>query len=240
MNGNVVAWFIKGAADEGLDGLRERRRADAEIKKAKLLEQLRVETAKDLENFKLEIERKKVDKSQTQYDLGQGKKKLYNDEGTLIGTADMTDTEKSEFSNKAEKDKLDAENIRSQIESRNQQLGLERERLNLTRQQLSRSGSGGGRGRGLDSAGELGALKTIGDRIRLANTITDRLGKSGLASDEVMAARAELLEGAQRGWDLNQFLEFEKVFTGDPRLRGMIRARGDQNIKDAILKNKNR
>lgn len=221
--GRALTGFVKGFADTGLEGLRSRQKEEADIRKAKLLSQLKLETSKELAEFEVDIANRRVDKQQTQFDLGAGKKRLYNTEGTMIGEQDLTDYEKQQLSREGEKSSLELQNIRSQIAERGASGRRQDQELALRRRALDRGGS------------ETGDLKTLADRISVANAITQNLGKQGFQDDEILAARQQLLEGARKGWNLNQFTLFEEEFSGNPLMRKSIRTRTDDMRMSKIV-----
>ena len=98
--------FIKGASKVGLDALERRDEAEQELKKQKLLEQLRMATNKELYAYKDELDSKHIDKDQTTADLSSGKKTYRDANGNIVRQDDLTDVERATMQGEIEKPDL--------------------------------------------------------------------------------------------------------------------------------------
>lgn len=90
---------------------------------------------------------------------------------------------------------------------------------------------GGGRG-GIDQIKD----DTLTDRLAIANKVTRNLSDMGYTQDEVRRARAQLVDGARKGWSLDQFSTFESSYMQNPELLEAARAREDAARLEAIKK----
>jgi hypothetical protein len=111
-----VLGFLKGASNVALDRLEARDKAEQEIKKEKMLMELRLSTNKELEDYKDLLESKNVDKDLSSTDLAGGKRILRNSKGTIIGEQGLTDTERAATQGSLDKLSLDQEATRANIE----------------------------------------------------------------------------------------------------------------------------
>lgn len=96
----------------------------------------------------------------------------------------------------------------------------------------NRSGRDGGGGRGSDNLSD----DTLKDRISIANRVTNNLESMGYTPNEVRRARAKLVEGAQKGWSLDQFVKFESTYMQDPALLDAARSRDAAARIEALKK----
>lgn len=152
--------FIKGFANTTLDSIQRREAYDMELRKAKMLEELRTEQAKELADYQELLNRKKVDKNLTSADYTSGKRTLRNEYGETIGTTDIDPYEMETAKMSREKDRLDLENTRSTIESRARDDARQDRSTNAYVASLNRKGLDGGSGGAdkptdLDRANEL-------------------------------------------------------------------------------------
>jgi hypothetical protein len=111
-----ILGFLKGASNVALDRLEARDKAEQEIKKEKMLMELRLSTNKELEDYKDLLESKNVDKDLSSTDLTSGKRILRNSKGTIIGEQGLTDTEKTMTQGSLDKLALDQEATRANID----------------------------------------------------------------------------------------------------------------------------
>lgn len=135
--------FVKGAATTGLDRLEKRDEAERQLRKEKLLQQVRLETQKDLADYEDLLNSKKVSKDLSSPDYESGTYKMRNSKGEDIGSRALTDSEINENKLNQEKDQLALDNVRSQIEDRKadqaykrDSLAVQREGHNLQRQRI--------------------------------------------------------------------------------------------------------
>ena len=110
--------FLKGAATSGLDRLEKRDEAERELRKEKLLQQVRLETQKDLADYEDLLNSKKVSKDLSSPDYGSGKYNMRNSKGEDIGSRDLTQSEIDDYNRSNEKEKLGLDKIRGEIEDR--------------------------------------------------------------------------------------------------------------------------
>jgi hypothetical protein len=137
MASSFLTNFIGGVADYGLDQIKTRQANEQEMKKAKMLAQLRLETDKELATFTNDLEQQNTDSKASGPDLQQGVYIYRDKQGNEKSRRPLTDTEKQEVGLALKKDQLDVENVQSTISSRaaddaraNASLGLERLRTN--------------------------------------------------------------------------------------------------------------
>lgn len=118
MASRALVGFIGGFADSAQRGLELRQAEEAERKKAELLARLRVETEKELEDYRAKQDARKVSKDNSSIDAARGVRINRNDRGEVIGETQLTPTELEAHRLSLEGARLDVENTRSTIQSR--------------------------------------------------------------------------------------------------------------------------
>lgn len=114
--GRIFAGAVRGASKYGLDQMEQRQEEEREIRKAKLLEDLRMSTAKELATFEYNLKSGEADKNFSSAD--EDYYILRNSQGKEVGRRQLTATEKRERALALDKDALEVENVRDQIRSR--------------------------------------------------------------------------------------------------------------------------
>lgn len=113
--GNILAGFVKGFSGQALDQMEERRRLDAELKKAEMLERLRRETATEVALLQDKLDSAKADDKLSTTDYTTGQRTLRNEKGEQIGVLEIPQSERELYD----------------LELRDKQLGLEGSALDL-------------------------------------------------------------------------------------------------------------
>jgi hypothetical protein len=114
--GRIFAGAVKGVSKYGLDQLEQRQEEEREVRKAKLLNDLRMSTEKELATFEYDMKSKLGDKAFSSAD--EKDFIIRNSEGKEVGRRALTAAEIQERNMSLDKDRLDVENVRSQISSR--------------------------------------------------------------------------------------------------------------------------
>jgi hypothetical protein len=220
--GNLIAGFVKGASDYGADQIKQRQEADRELQKTKLLEQLRLDTEKEMAVFRDNLDNKKVSKELSSPDYTRGKLVFRNAKGDVTSERDLTPDELQAHSMDTQKDQLGLDNVRSEIGARassaandsarvgldRQRLGLESQRVGIESQRLS-----------LDKKNS-GSTTDSGKPILIAeyNNAKDELTKAGANPSILANFETQWYEGVnQKGWSKPQqrtfLLEMRRKFT---------------------------
>jgi hypothetical protein len=118
MASSFLTNFVGGVADYGLDQIKSRQAAEADLKKTKLLNQLRTETEKEMAVFNNNLQEQNTDSKASGPDLVQGVYIYRDKNGTEKSRRPLTDTEKKEMALEVQKGELDIENVKSTIASR--------------------------------------------------------------------------------------------------------------------------
>lgn len=114
--GRIVAGAVGGIADYGLDQLKSRQDEEREVRKAKLLEDLRAQTAERLATFEDNLRRKQGDKS---FSAAEGNSfVIRNNRGEEVNRRALTEEEKRMRDLGIKKEELGITNLESQIASR--------------------------------------------------------------------------------------------------------------------------
>lgn len=121
--GRIFAGAVKGVSKYGLDQIEQRQEEDREVRKAKLLNDLRMATEKDLATFNYNLKKDEADKNFSSAD--EDFYILRNSRGEEVGKRALTAAEKRERALSLDKDELEVANIKDQIRSR--QVGDARE-----------------------------------------------------------------------------------------------------------------
>src|SRR6476659_152773 len=116
--GRFALGFVGGAANYGANQIQERQKDERELKKEKLLMELRAQTDKDLEVFKHDLTQHDTDARMSGPDLATGKYIYRDSDGNQTSSRDLTDTEKTEIKQNLGKGDLELQNLTSQISSR--------------------------------------------------------------------------------------------------------------------------
>lgn len=114
--GRIFAGAVKGVSKYGLDQIEQRQEEEREVRKAKLLNDLRMSTEKELSTFQYDLKKGEADKNFSSAD--EDFYILRNSRGEEVGKRALTAAEKRERALSLDKDQLEVENIRSQIGSR--------------------------------------------------------------------------------------------------------------------------
>lgn len=176
--GRIVAGAVGGIADYGLDQLKSRQDEEREVRKAKLLEDLRAQTAERLATFEDNLRRKQGDKS---FSAAEGDSfVIRNNRGEEVNRRALTEEEKRARQLGLDTDEAQLANIRDQIRSR--RVGDAREatessaRINALKTGGSRTGLDG------SSPGNLNSLAQ-----GLVNRYKGMLGEGDDKVDELLA-----------------------------------------------------
>lgn len=114
----VFAGFVKGFSDTALDSLQLREQEEAEKRKAKMLDQLRRDTAKYELELRESFEARRVDNNLTETDYDSGQRILRNSSGAEIGRTTIPKHEQVDRQISLDAARLGLEDKRSQIDSR--------------------------------------------------------------------------------------------------------------------------
>lgn len=114
--GRIIAGAVGGVADYGLDQLKNRQDEEREVRKAKLLEDLRASTAERLAEFEDKIRQRQGDKN---FSGAEGDEFITrNDRGAEVNRRALTAEEKRARDLSLKSDELGVRNLESQIASR--------------------------------------------------------------------------------------------------------------------------
>lgn len=192
---NFLAGFTKGVAGYGLQALQKNQDEEREMRKIKLLEQLRKDTEKEMLEFREQLNKRKPDPRMSTDDLTTGKRTLRNEYGEDIGAVDLPKSALEDYAmDKSYKTKqienMDADNRRA-----DEQLAISRGHLGLARQQAAR----GLDGSGASSGGKDGIL------IAEANKIFETMKASGAPGNWIAQAQAKWYDGVNnKKWTKEQ------------------------------------
>lgn len=208
MDGSILAGFVKGAADYGADQIKQRQAAEQEMAKTKMLEQLRLETEKEMATFRDNLDNNKVSKDLSTPDYTNGKVVFRNAKGDVISERPMTPDELQAHSMDVQKDQLSLDNVKSEINARGVAQAHDAERIGLERQSLGISASRERREAakdGLDTRSAAGKPLLLKE---YSNTIQE-LTKAGANPSVLANFQTRWYEGVnQAGWDTAQQRKF--------------------------------
>lgn len=88
--------FLAGASKTALDSIQSRENDEREIKKAKMMEQMKLETAKYLANFDDLLASKHPDNAMTEIDYEKGTETLKNRDGKVLSVGQLSQAKKEE------------------------------------------------------------------------------------------------------------------------------------------------
>lgn len=183
--------FIGGFALTTLDQIQKREADQRDIEKAKMLQQLRLEQEKEMFEYQDLLNRSKPDKAMSTDDFGTGKRNLRNEYGQDIGTMDLPSSAIDEYKSKKQKDDLDIQNVKSQIESRTRDDVRQERSTNAYIGSLDRQAATG--------SGTAGAI-THTDRANeikfRQKDIVDSLRDSGVPAEVIQQALIDSVKGA--------------------------------------------
>lgn len=137
--GRFALGFVGGAANYGANQIQQRQKDEQELKKEKLLMDLRAQTEKDMEVFKHDLTQHDTDARMSGPDLATGKYIYRDSDGNQTSSRDLTETEKKDLQQNLDKGDLEVQNIKSTIASRAHDDALGDQRLSLDRAQTAAS-----------------------------------------------------------------------------------------------------
>lgn len=140
--GNILAGFVKGFTGQALDQMERRELAAAEEKKARMLEELRRETAREVALLQESLSDAEVDDKLSEVDYTTGKRILRNSEGKVIGQLAIPESDMEAY-------RLEQE--AGQIGLQDARLGLDVKRANIDQSKAAASYSRAAARRALDS-----------------------------------------------------------------------------------------
>lgn len=218
--------FLKGAATTGLDRLEKREDYDRDLRKEKLLQQVRLETQKELANYEDLLSSAKASKDFSSPDYQSGKYTLRNAKGEQIGERDLTQAEKDEFSLGQEKEKLGLDKIRGEIADRgadnarqerlaNAQIGSYNASAESSRASAAATRKGMA-GLDTDLRNQAGSANVGAEIIRAHEKVVADAISSGIPAEEV--ARLAQFSAAQAGDQELGYNEATRIFLDGLRL----------------------
>ena len=207
MASTALLGFLKGNSDEYLDHVKNREKAEAELRKMKRAAEINHEYFKQerefLENLPSAREERARKRAKEQRDV----------ESHTIGM---------------ESDRLSLDKTRQDMALDRQQSARADRIADAQIRSYNRSGTGRSGGKGsLDAS-------TLDSRIGIVNAITSRLEDMGLDTNEVLAARNNMLQAAREGKGLEWFTDFEQRFLQE--MRPVIKTRDNDARMERIRK----
>ena len=217
--GSLIAGFVKGASDYGVDQIKRRQDAEQEIEKAKLLERLRLDTQKELETFREQLTANDVDKDLSSPDFARGKLVFRNKKGDITRERDLTADEIQAHKLDTEKATLGLDNTRSEIASRAHDDANADARLALDRASTSQSIAESKHRMAKD--GDLDGTKVLSKEY---NNAKDELTKAGVNPSVLAEFQNTWYEGVNKSkWSPSQ----QRVYLMEMRRRIV---RGDKTL----------
>jgi hypothetical protein len=212
--------FLAGASGQALDFMKSRQDDERELRKTKMLQELRRDTAVFLADYKEKLDEGKVDKDLSGFDSSTGEYVSRDNRGREVGRrADPGMAQDLDYKRKMQGLQLDAQ--RANIDQ-------SRASAEASRASAARSRTGG-RG-GLDGSGF-----DTDDRLATVNKIENNLKDYGYNQRELSIARQKMLEGVQKGWSLDQFVAFEETYLEDSENRGRIGQLSNAKVQEDIF-----
>lgn len=193
MASQALKRFVGGFALSTLDSIQKREAYNREIEKAKMLEQLRTEQAKELADYQELINRRKPSKDLSSTDFESGKRVLRNEYGEKIGELDVTASDKFAYEAEKRKAQLDEENTRSQIASRNRDDARQDRSTNAYIRSLDRQGRSDTGGSGKN--GEVTDIDRANELMYRYKGEVDATVKSGNVSEPAVRQAAIAIMG---------------------------------------------
>lgn len=120
--GRIVAGFIGGASGTALDFIKEEQKDKRELRKAELLQKLRLQTDKELADYQHRIDQSNLDKDLTTVE--DGKVVMRDKAGNVKFTRDQTALEQEDVNWTRRKRSLDEKKVLSDIASTDADIGL--------------------------------------------------------------------------------------------------------------------
>lgn len=108
--------FLKGASTTALDSIQQREKDEREEKKLQLLEQMRRETAKYVADYEDLLANQRVDDDLTDEDFTTGKRTLRNRRGEVLGTTDISASDRQKYQMGLDQASLTQEATRANID----------------------------------------------------------------------------------------------------------------------------
>lgn len=221
---------LAGASGQALQAQQDRDDEEREIRKARLLEQLRKDTAIDLAEFQEGLEAKKVDDKMSGFSEDTGEYIMRNSKGEEISRRpDAGMAKDAEFGRK--KDALSLDVAQANIDQSRASADASRASAGYSRKLTSLAGTEDGVGKG---RGRKGSYDNE-DRLAAVNKIEDNLKSYGFSNQELATAREELLKGVRKNWSLEQFVEFERAYLAKQKAVGRTRALSDLDVAQSIF-----
>lgn len=189
---NFLAGFTKGVANYGLKAIEQNQQEEREMRKVKLLEQLRKDTEKEMAEFRDQLNKRKPDPRMSTDDLTTGKRTLRNEYGEDLGAVDLPKSALEDYAMEKNYKTKQIENMDADNRRADEQLAISRGHLSLARQ---------GAARDLDSkeGGKDGVL------IAEANKIFETMKASGAPGNWIAQAQAKWYDGVNnKGWSKEQ------------------------------------
>lgn len=199
----ALAGFVGGIADYGLDQLKSRQDEEREVRKAKLLEDLRASTAERLASFEDKLRQQRGDK---QFSGAEGDEFVVrNDRGNEVNRRALSDEEKRQRDMALEQDRLALDNVRSQISSRN--------RDDARQDRVAASTIAANSRRGSSDTAESGSLNntSIANELfyRYKDEVEETVKSGNISQSALRAAAIDIASNSRTGEDAeNSFLQF--------------------------------
>ena len=207
MASTALLGFLKGNSDEYLDHVKNREKAEAELRKMKRAAEINHEYFKQEKEFLENLPSAREERARKR-------------------AKEQRDVESHEIGMQA--DRLSLDKTRQDMELDRQQSARADRIANAQIGAYNRSSAGRSGGKGsLDAS-------TLDSRIGIVNAITSRLEDMGLDTNEVLAARNNMLQAAREGKGLEWFTDFEQRFLQE--MRPVIKTRDNDARMDRIRK----
>lgn len=212
--GRFALGFVGGAANYGAKQIEDRQKSEEELRKEKMLMELRVQTEKEMAVFNHDLTQHDTDSKQSGPDLATGKYIYRDSDGNVRSTRDLTDSEKTALTQDQSKGNLELDNLKSQISSRAHDDSISDQRLSLDKVQTAASVAAS-RASAAHSYAEIGALdgtknsglhggpavtNSLGDRAHEVlyqnKDVVDQMVKAGYPADQLAILANEAVKQA--------------------------------------------
>lgn len=226
----AVAGFVGGVADYGLDQLKSRQDEEREVRKAKLLEDLRASTAERLAQFEDKLRQQRGDK---QFSGAEGDEFVVrNDRGNEVNRRALSEEEKRARDLSLRGDELSVKNLESQIASR--------ARDDARQDRVAASTIAANSRRGSSDTAESGALSntSIANELfyRYKDEVTETVNSGNISRGALRAAAVDLAANSRTGQEAEQkFIEFMNRYRSG-RAKTHQANRPNLNLKDYQMK----
>lgn len=228
----ALAGFVGGVADYGLDQLKSRQDEEREVRKAKLLEDLRASTAERLASFEDKLRQQRGDK---QFSGAEGDEFIVrNDRGVEVNRRALTAEEKKVRDLSLKSDELGVRNIESQIASRARDDARQDRVAASTIAANSRRGSEDG---GDSPSGAVNDSNVANELFfRYKDEVTETVNSGNISRGALRAAAVDLAANSRTGQEAEQkFIEFMNRYRSG-RAKTEQANRPNLNLKDYQMK----